>query len=28
VFPLDKIKEAFDHQTEGHPRSKVVLKIL
>ena len=28
VFPLDKIKEALDYQTEGHPRSKVVLKIL
>jgi alcohol dehydrogenase len=28
VFPLDKVREAFDRQTEGHPRSKVVLKII
>jgi alcohol dehydrogenase len=28
VYPLDKVKEAFDHQKEGHPRIKVVLKIL
>jgi alcohol dehydrogenase len=27
VYPLDRVKEAFGHQTEGHPRSKVVLKI-
>jgi NADPH:quinone reductase-like Zn-dependent oxidoreductase len=28
LFPLDKVREAFDRQTEGHPRSKVVLKIV
>ncbi len=27
VFPLDRVKEAADRQIEGHPRSKVVLKI-
>lgn len=27
AFPLDKVKEAFDYQVDGHPRSKVVLKI-
>ncbi len=27
VFPLDKVREAFDLQTQGHPRCKVVLKM-
>lgn len=27
VFPLDQVKEAFTHLTQGHPRGKVVIKI-
>lgn len=27
VFPLDRVKEAFDYQEKNHPRGKVVLKI-
>ncbi len=27
MFPLDKVREAFDRQIEGHLRSKVVLKM-
>jgi len=27
VFPLDKVKEAFECQINGHPRSKIVLKM-
>jgi len=27
VFPLDKIKEAFKYQEEGHPRGKVVIAV-
>lgn len=27
VYPLEKVKEAFMYQEEGHPRGKVVLKI-
>lgn len=27
VFPLAQVREAFDYQTNGHPRGKVVLKI-
>ena len=28
VFPLDRIKLAIDHQKKGHPRGKVVLKMV
>ncbi len=28
IFPLSQIKEAFKYQENGHPRGKVVLKIL
>jgi alcohol dehydrogenase len=27
VFPLDRIKEAIDHQNKGHPRGKVVVRM-
>ncbi len=27
VFPLEKVRQAFNHQEKGHPRGKVVLRI-
>ena len=27
VFPLEKVKEAFDYFEKSHPRGKIVLKI-
>lgn len=27
VFPLEQVREAFDHLEKGSPRGKVVLKI-
>lgn len=28
VFPLEQVREAFKHLEEGHPRGKIVLKLL